>query len=319
MSGFTFLSPERLVLLLAVVVLGVVYVIFQRRRAAYAVRFTNLDLLESVAPRRPGWRRHIAATFQLLALAVMVFALAEPAHDVEVPRERATVMIALDVSISMEATDIAPDRFAAAQEAAIAFLDDVPPEFNIGLVTFAGSARIRVTPTTDRDQVRAAIESAQLGDGTAIGDAIDASLDALADVPPAADGAAVPAAIVLLSDGTTTKGTPNSIAAQRAVDEGVPVSTIAFGTPNGTVVLPDGQAVSVPVDAEALAQIASTTGGATYEATSKSQLTEVYSKIGSSLGFETVESSLIEWFVFGGIVILLIGSGMALAWSNRLP
>lgn len=319
MSGFTFLSPLRLLLLLAVVGLGVIYLVFQRRRRSYAVRFTNLELLESVAPRRPGWRRHLAAAFQLLALVAMVFAFAEPAHDTKVPRERATVMLALDVSLSMEATDVKPDRITAAKAAAISFLDDVPKAVNVGLVTFAGSATVRVTPTTDRQRVANAIENAQLADGTAIGDAIDASLSALDDVPPAPDDEAVPAAIVLLSDGTTTMGTSNTSAAQHAVDAGVPVSTIAFGTPTGTVTLPDGEKVSVPVDAPALAKIAQTTGGKAYEASTQQQLTDVYASIGSSIGYDTAQSSLVEWFVFGGIVILLIGSGLALAWSNRLP
>ena len=319
MSGFTFLSPGRLLLLLVVVALGVVYVLFQRRRSTYAVRFTNLELLESVAPNRPGWRRHVAAIVQLLALTVLVLALAQPVHDIKVPKERATVMLALDVSLSMQATDVAPSRIDAAKSAAISFLDDVPPQVNVGLVTFAGSARVRVTPTTDRQQVQDAIESAALADGTAIGDAIDASLDALADVPPAPDGAAVPAAIVLLSDGSTTMGVPNTSAARNAVDAGVPVSTIAFGTPNGTVTLNSGQVVSVPVDARALALIAQTTGGTAYEAETQSQLRDVYASIGSSIGFDTAQSSLVMWFVGAGIVVLLLASGLALAWSNRLP
>ncbi len=319
MSGFTFLSPWRLLLLLVVLGLGVVYVLFQRRRSTYAVRFTNLELLESVAPNRPGWRRHVAAIVQLLALTVLVLALAQPVHDIKVPKERATVMLALDVSLSMQATDVAPSRIDAAKSAAISFLDDVPPQVNVGLVTFAGSARVRVTPTTDRQQVQDAIESATLADGTAIGDAIDASLDALADVPPAPDGAAVPAAIVLLSDGSTTMGVPNTSAARNAVDAGVPVSTIAFGTPNGTVTLNSGQVVSVPVDARALALIAQTTGGTAYEAETQSQLRDVYASIGSSIGFDTAQSSLVMWFVGAGIVVLLLASGLALAWSNRLP
>jgi Ca-activated chloride channel family protein len=228
-------------------------------------------------------------------------------------------MLALDVSLSMEATDVKPDRIEAAKAAATAFLDDVPAQFNVGLVTFAGSAKIRVAPTTDRQQVANAIQSAQLADGTAIGDAIDASLDALGDVPPAPDGAAVPAAIVLLSDGTTTMGTPNIAATQRAVDEGVPVSTIAFGTPTGTVTLPSGQIVSVPVDAPSLEAIAIESGGNFYEASTQNQLTDVYSKIGSSIGYDEVESSLTQWFVAASFLTLVLASGLALAWSNRLP
>ena len=186
-------------------------------------------------------------------------------------------------------------------------------------MTFAGSAKIRVAPTTDRQQVANAIQNAQLADGTAIGDAIDASLDALGDVPPAPDGAAVPAAIVLLSDGTTTMGTPNATATQRAIDEGVPVSTIAFGTPTGTVTLPNGQMVSVPVDAPSLEAIAKQSGGNFYEASTQNQLTDVYSKIGSSIGYDEVESSLTQWFVAASFLTLVLASGLALAWSNRLP
>lgn len=319
MSGFTFLSPWRLLLLLVVVALGVTYVVFQRRRSKYAVRFTNLELLESVAPNRPGWRRHIAASIQLVALAALVLAFAQPVHDIKVPRERATVMLALDVSLSMEATDVEPNRIETAKAAATAFLDDVPAQFNVGLVTFAGTARIRVAPTTDREQVANAIASAQLADGTAIGDAIDASLDALADVPPAPDGAAVPAAVVLLSDGTTTMGTPNNTATRRAVEEGVPISTIAFGTPNGTVTLDNGQRVSVPVDAPSLEKIATDSGGNFYEASTQNQLTDVYSKIGSSIGYDEAQSSLTQWFVAASFLTLALASGLALAWSNRLP
>ncbi|MEI7623780.1 MAG: VWA domain-containing protein [Actinomycetes bacterium] len=319
MSGFMFLSPWRLALLVVVLALGVTYVVFQRRRSKYAVRFTNLALLESVAPNRPGWRRHIAAAVQLLALAALVLAFAQPVHDIKVPRERATVMLALDVSLSMEATDVKPDRIETAKAAATAFLDDVPAQFNVGLVTFAGTAKIRVAPTTDREQVANAIAAAQLADGTAIGDAIDASLDALGDVPPAPDGAAVPAAIVLLSDGTTTMGTPNNSATQRAIEEGVPISTIAFGTPNGTVTLPSGQRVNVPVDAPSLEKIATDSGGNFYEASTQNQLTDVYSKIGSSIGYDEAQSSLTQWFVAASFLTLALASGLALAWSNRLP
>lgn len=319
MSGLSFLSPWRLLLLAVVLALGIVYIAFQRRRSTYAVRFTNLELLESIAPKRPGWRRHLSASLQLLALAALVIAFAQPVHDVKVPRERATVMLALDVSLSMEATDVKPDRITVAKEAATSFLDDVPPQVNVGLVTFAGTAKVRVTPTTDRQQVKNAIASAQLADGTAIGDAIDASLTALEDVPPAPDGAAVPAAIVLLSDGTTTMGTRNATAAQNAVDQGVPVSTIAFGTPNGSVTLPDGQKVTVPVDAPSLAEIAKTTGGNAYEASTQNELKDVYASIGSSIGYDTEQSGLTEWFVAGSFIILVLGSGVALAWSNRLP
>jgi Ca-activated chloride channel family protein len=320
MMGISFLSPWRLLLLLAVVILGVVYVVFQRRRSAYAVRFTNLELLESVAPKRPGWRRHLTAAVQLIALATLVVAFAQPTHEVKVPRERATVVLAIDTSLSMEATDVKPDRISAAKAAATSFLNDVPAEVNVGLVSFSGTSQLEVAPTTDRQAVADAIADLELGEGTAIGSAIDTSLDALGTVPPAPDGSTVPAAVVVMSDGTTTMGVANTDAAERAKEEGVPVSTIAFGTPQGTVTIPEtGETVQVPVDAEALAAIADATGGQSYEAATQGQLTDVYASIGSSIGYDTVDSDITEWFVAGALLGFVVAAGFALAWSNRIP
>jgi Ca-activated chloride channel family protein len=320
MMGISFLSPWRLLLLFVVLALALVYVAFQWRRSKYAVRFTNLDLLSSVAPKRPGWRRHITAAVQLLALAALVLAFARPTHETKIPRERATVVMALDVSISMQADDVSPDRISAAKAAATTFLDDVPEAVNVGLVTFAGTARVEVAPTTDRQAVADAIGHLQLREGTAIGDAIDASLDSLQSVPPAPDGAAVPAAIIVMSDGSTTMGVSNDQAAKKAVDQGVPVSTIAFGTENGTVTIPEtGERVRVPVDAAALKTIADDTGGKAYEASTQSELTDVYASIGSSIGYDTIDSEITEWFVAGALVTFLIAAGLSLAWSNRIP
>jgi Ca-activated chloride channel family protein len=320
MMGISFLSPWRLLLLLAVVALAVVYVVFQRRRSAYAVRFTNLELLESVAPKRPGWRRHLTAAVQLLALATLVVAFAQPTHEVKVPRERATVVLAIDTSLSMEATDVKPDRISAAKAAATSFLNDVPAEVNVGLVSFSGTSQLEVAPTTDRQAVANAIADLELGEGTAIGSAIDTSLDALGTVPPAPDGSTVPAAVVVMSDGTTTMGVANSEAATRAKEEGVPVSTIAFGTPQGEVTIPEtGETVQVPVDSEALAAIAKATGGQSYEAATQGQLTDVYASIGSSIGYDTVDSDITEWFVAGALLGFVVAAGLALAWSNRIP
>jgi Ca-activated chloride channel family protein len=320
MSGFTFLSPWRLLALFAVLALAVAYVMFQRRRSKYAVRFTNLELLSSVVPNSPGWRRHIAAGAQLAALTILVFAFAQPAHEVKVPRERATVMLAIDVSLSMEATDVKPSRIEAAKAAATSFLNDVPPKVNVGLVTFAGTSRLAVAPTIDRKAIADAIARVELNDGTAIGNAIETSLDAIASMPPAPDGAVVPAAIVLMSDGTTTMGVPNQRAIKDANAAHVPVSTIAFGTANGTVTIPDtGETVSVPVDAPSLAQIAKATGGKSYEAATQGQLSDVYSKIGSSIGYDTAISALTQWFVAAALLAFTLAGALALAWSNRLP
>ncbi len=320
MSGLSFLAPWRLLLLLVVVALLITYVVFQRRRSAYAVRFTNLDLLASVAPKRPGWRRHLTAAVQLLALTALVVAFARPTHDIKVPRERATVVLAIDVSLSMEATDVQPSRIDAAKAAATSFLDDVPAEVNVGLVSFSGNASLEVAPTTDRTAVADAIGRLELGQGTAIGDAINTSLDALGTVPPSPDGEPVPAAVVVMSDGTTTMGVPNQQATQRAEQEAVPVSTIAFGTAKGVVTIPEtGEQVSVPVDAKSLDTIAKDTGGTSYEAATQGQLTDVYASIGSSVGYDNVPSEISQWFVAAAILGFVAAAGFALVWSNRIP
>jgi Ca-activated chloride channel family protein len=255
-----------------------------------------------------------------MALAILVVAFAQPTHEVKVPRERATVVLAIDTSLSMEATDVKPDRISAAKAAATSFLDDVPAEVNVGLVSFSGTSQLEVAPTTDRQVVADAIANLELGEGTAIGSAIDTSLDALETVPPAPDGSLVPAAVVVMSDGTTTMGVANGDAAERAIEQGVPVSTIAFGTEDGTVVIGEtGEVVQVPVDPEALAAIADATGGKAYEAATQGQLTDVYASIGSSIGFDTVDSDITEWFVAGALLGFVVSAGFALAWSNRIP
>ena len=316
----SFLDPWRLVLLLGAAALLGAYVVVQQRRKAYALRFTNLDLLASVAPRHPGWRRHVTAAAYLVAVLAMIVAFARPVWAVEVPRERATVVLAIDTSLSMQATDVAPSRLEAAKEAAVSFLGQVPDTVNVGLVTFNGTATMRVAPTTDRQAVQDAIEHVQLAEQTAIGEAIYTSLDALQTVPPAEDGSVVPAAIVVMSDGSTTAGRPDDQAAAKAVELAVPVSTIAFGTDSGTISIPGEQArIPVPVDRDALETIADTTGGKFYEASSESELRGVYADIGSSIGYTTEDQEQTAWFVAGAIVAAFVAGGLSLAWFSRLP
>ena len=229
----TFLAPMRLWLLVAAAALLVLYVLAQLRRRTYAVRFTNMALIDQVAPKRPGWRRHIPAIAFLVGLVALILGFAVPARDTKVPKERATIMLALDTSLSMKATDVTPTRIEAAQSAAKSFVDQLPKRINVGLVTFNGNASLAVSPTTDRDTIKTAIDNAQLGERTAIGEAIFTSLDALKQVP-AQDGTQVPARIVLMTDGTTTDGRTNDQAVAAAKQANVPVTTIAFGTDHGT-------------------------------------------------------------------------------------
>jgi Ca-activated chloride channel homolog len=322
-----FLSPARLWFLTGVAALVLVYVVVQQRRRQYAVRFTNLDLLESIAPKRPGWRRHLAAAAFIVALVSLVVAFARPTRNERVPRERATIMMAIDTSLSMQSDDVAPNRLEAAQSAAKQFLGQLPATINIGLVSFDGVARVEVSPTTDREQVARAIDRLQLHQSTAIGEAIFTALDTIESFAQetgaaranGADGATpVPGRIVLMSDGTTTVGRPDSDAAAAAKEAGVPVSTIAFGTDHGTVQI-EGGAVPVPVDKDALKAIADTTGGQFFTAGTEAQLTKVYQDIGSSIGFETKPVEITTWFVGAALVALLSAAAMSLVWFSRLP
>lgn len=314
-----FLSPTRLYGLLAVLALVLVYVLvaFQRRR--YAVRFTNLELLDTVAPHRPGWRRHVTAVAFLLGTAALLLAWARPTDVVPVPKERATVVLAIDTSLSMEATDVAPTRIEAAQAAALSFVDELPPKINVGLITFDGVARVRVTPTTDRRAVRTAIESIELGPATAIGEAIFAGLDAIETAPVAdLEGEPVPARMVVMTDGKTTVGRPDVDGAAAAVDAGVPVSTIAFGTDRGTIVI-DGEIQPVPVEESALRLIAERTGGQFFRAESLGELQNVYDDIGSSVGFDTEDREVTDRFVGYAAVLLLVSTVLSLLWFQRVP
>lgn len=315
-----FLAAERLWLLLLLPVLAAAYAVLQRRRHGYAVRFTNLALLGQVAPRRPGWRRHVVAAGLLTTLAMLVVTFARPAGEVLVPRERATIVVTIDVSLSMMAEDVAPDRLTAAQAAARDFVDELPPRLNVGLVSFAGTANVLVPPTTDRARVMQAIDQLELAEYTAIGEGIFTSLDALEQVPvdPSAPDEKVPGAVVLLSDGETTVGRPNEQAAAAALEAGVPVSTIAFGTPEGVLEL-DGLVQPVPVGEEDLRQIAEITGGGFYEAETAGELEQVYEDIGSSVGYATEAQEITARFAGYSLLLMLLTSVGSLAWFGRLP
>lgn len=313
----SFLAGERLWLLLLLPVLVGLYAWRGRRRHAYALRFSALPMLGQVAPRRPGWRRHLVAAGTVLALAVVVVAFARPAADTRVPRERATVVLAIDVSLSMNAEDVAPNRLEAAQQAARQFADDLPPSINLGLVTFAGSATVLVPPTTDRARVKQAVDSIRLGPYTAIGEGIFTGLQSLDQVPPDPSGEPVPAHLVVLSDGETTVGRANSEAVAAAVEAGVPVSTIAFGTPGGTVVI-EGVEEPVPVNEDELRAIADDAGGSFYEAETLGELEDVYADIGSSIGYETVPSEITDRWVGLALATLLLCVAGSLVWFGRL-
>jgi Ca-activated chloride channel homolog len=311
-----FLAPGWLALLAAVAALIVAYVLVQRRRSRYAVRFAALPLLERVMPREPGWRRHVPAAAFLLTITGLVLAMARPVLEVQVPRERATIVVAVDVSLSMGAQDVAPSRITAAVTAAREFVAELPEAFPVGLVLFDGSSSVAVPPTPDRAAVTSAFDRISLGGGTAIGDAVRTSLEA---VRSSDDGAEPPPArIVLLSDGANTAGTPIPAAAAEAAAAGVPVSTIAYGTPTGTATI-DGESVRVPADVDALAGLAAGSGGHAYRAESAAELEAVYADIGSSIGFRTEEREVTGAVQALALLAALAAAAGSLAWFSRLP
>ncbi|MEV0623384.1 VWA domain-containing protein [Nonomuraea sp. NPDC050404] len=311
------IAPLWLLLLIPVALLAVAYVLMAlRSRTSYAVRFTNLDLLDKVAPRRPGWRRHVPAAALLLMFALLVVGFARPTAELQVPRERATIMVAFDVSASMGATDVSPNRFEAAKQAARQFVQGLPERFNLGLVSFSSDASVAVPPTLDRQTVLGAIDRLDLDSGTAIGEAVYSSLEAIASLD--AQEEAPPAHIVLLSDGSNTTGRTVSDAANEASSRGVPVTTIAYGTAEGTISL-SGNEVPVPVDGPALRDLAEAAGGGFYEAASGSELQAVYEDIGTSVGYRTEVQEVWQWFVGAGLIFALIAAATSMLWFSRLP
>ncbi|GAA1629475.1 26S proteasome regulatory subunit RPN10 [Actinoplanes couchii] len=313
-----FLDPWWLLTLLPVLAMAGFYVWRQFRKRQYAMRFTNVDLLRTLAPKGLGWRRHVSAGAFLLMLGALSAATARPSVDTEEPLERATVMLAIDVSLSMQAEDVEPSRIEAAQEAAKSFVNELPPTYNLGLVSFAKAANVLVAPTKDRASVISAIDGLTLAEATATGEAVFTSLDAIRMVPSDGADGAPPARIVLLSDGYRTSGRSIEDAAAAAGQANVPVSTIAFGTDTGVVDI-RGSVQRVPVDRLSLQELAEQTKGYFYEAASVSELKQVYEDMGSSIGHRTEPREVTQWYAAAGLLLGLAGAAMSLLWTSRLP
>ena len=328
-----FASPWWLLGLLVVAALAVGYGWLLRRRRRDVVRFTNLELLETVLPRRPGWPRHVPAVAMILALAVLTVALAAPQALAKVPRNRATVMLVIDVSLSMKATDVAPTRLAAAQAAAKQFADQLTPGVNLGLVSFAGTAAVLVSPTTDRNSVKRAVDGLQLAESTATGEAIFTALQSIDSFSRSLGGGqddtgqAPPARVVLLSDGTQTvpsgpdgEDDPRGsfTAAKDSAGRHIPVSTISFGTDYGTIDI-DGGRTPVAVDDAAMQKIAQLSGGQFFTAASEDELKQVYSDLSEELGYEEREVDASKPWLVAGVLLLVVGLGTGIALGRRLP
>jgi Ca-activated chloride channel family protein len=321
-----FASPGWLAFLLVVAALAAAYVLAQRRRQRNMLRFSNLELLEKVAPTRPGRLRHLPTALVLVGLMLLTVALAGPTSDKKVPRNRATVMLVIDVSLSMKSTDVAPTRLAAAQEAATQFADGLTPGINLGLVAFAGTASVLVSPTVNREETKAAIDHLTLAERTATGEAIFTSLQSIETLGAVLGGGdqVPPARIVLLSDGKqTVPDSPDDArggytAASEAKERGVPISTISFGTSYGTVDIGDDR-IAVPVDDPSLREIANLSGGSFFTASSLEELNKVYDTLEEQIGFEITRGDASRAWLVLGVLFTAAGMAAALVLRQRLP
>ena len=327
MSLTNFAHPWFFLFLLFVAGLVALYVVTQRARQKRILRFANMELLESVAPKRPNRWRHLSAILLIGSMVLLTIAMAGPQNDVRIPRNRAVVLLAIDVSQSMRATDIEPSRLAAAQVAAKQFADQLTPGINLGLIAYAGTATVLVSPTTNREATKIAIDKLQLADRTATGEAIFTALQAIATVGAVIGGGEdgpPPARIVLMSDGKeTVPSNPDNpkgafTAARTAKDQGEPISTVTFGTPYGYVEIND-QRQPVPVDDETLEKIAELSDGNAYSASTLEQLKEVFTSLQDQIGYETVKGDASVGWLRLGALLLALSALAALLLNRRLP
>ena len=329
----SFEAPSYLLVLLVLPVAAVGYWLLQRRPAKFAVRYTNLEVLASVASDRAAWKRHVPAGLLFAALAVLGIAFARPTVDVKTPNERASVVLVVDVSGSMRATDVKPTRLAAAKRAMRSFLDRAPDTLRVGVVSFSDEPQVVVSPTLDRELLQSGIDVLGPGFGTAIGDALARAVDLARTAtgetgdPQAQkvrdeEGRSL-ASILLLSDGSQTRGflSPGE-GAERAQVAGIPVFTVALGTDSGTIVAgPPGQeqVIPVPPDRETLGAIAEYTGAEAFDAESADALEKVYAGLGSRVGRVEKPSEVTAMFVAAGALLLAGAAGFSLLGTPRLP
>jgi Ca-activated chloride channel family protein len=316
----SFQSPLLLLALLTLPVAALLYRAHSRRGERAVAAFASPALIDSVAPHRPGWRRHLPYALYGLALAGLALALARPEITVAVPDERASVVLATDTSGSMQATDVQPSRLVAAREAGLDFLDSVPREVKVGAVVFNHTVQSIEPPAGDREPVRQALERLRPSGGTATGEALSSSL---ALVEQAGTGARpAPAAIVLLSDGASTHGRDPLPLAEQAARLRVPIYSVALGTDAGTIGVQTPNGVvqrAVPPDRDTLRRLAEISGGRYFEADDQPELSEVYERLGSQVAKRDEPREVTAAFAGAGALLLLGGGGLSLHWFRRLP
>jgi Ca-activated chloride channel family protein len=322
MTALIFLNGGRLWLIVLVFAFAGLYIASQYARQRHVVTFTNIDLLDSLAPKRPGWRRHVVAGCYLVAAIFGIIAIARPVdRSLQQTESGGRILLVFDVSLSMEATDVDPNRLDAAKKAGEDFIDQVDDNIEIGLISFNGNVTVRLSPTLDHRSVSKAINNLQLGEGTAIGDALATASEILG--PPSSDDPDTPSgAIVLLSDGETTQGRPTADGAAVAAEMKIPVYSIAFGTADGTVVDSNtGETVDVPVNVGELSATADTTGGKFYEAPTASALEQAYNEISKNLNAgvgDPIEVTVERTWEYTAIALVLLALGWILGlWLLR--
>ncbi len=321
----TFRDPAMLAGLLLLPLAALVYLSLQRRRRREAAAFANPALLPNLITARPGWRRHVPPLLILLALAVLVLALARPQRTVAAPQRAATVMMVTDISGSMNATDVQPDRLSAAVAAAERLTNELPAPFRLGLVTFADFAEVQAPPTTDRAAVHAALDRLQAIGGTAMAIGLERALEIARTPVPDERGAGtrrLPAVLVLLSDGKDTQSTFSPLdVAREARRHRVPIYAIALGTPTGEVEVRGQfgitQRIRVPPDTETLREIARLTGGRYFAAPDAARLESIYANLGTRLSSRSEQREITAAFAGGAVLLLIAGGALSLTWFGR--
>jgi len=321
----SFGEPVLLIGLVLVPLAALVYAAMQARKRREASTFANPALMPNLVTARPGLRRHVPPLLLLLALAALVVALARPQRTVAAPERAATVMMVTDISGSMNATDVEPNRITAAVDSAKRLTDELPETFRLGLVTFSDFAEMRAAPTTDRAAVRGALDRLTAVGGTAMGLGLERGLEAAKTPVANADGTGtrrLPAVLVLLSDGKDTQGGVGPIeVAEQARQAGIPIFAVALGTPDGEVEVQDSfgltTRIQVPPDTETLKEIARISKGRFYEAADSAKLEEIYAGLGTRLSSKQVKEEVTVAFAGGALLLLLLGGGLSLAWFGR--
>lgn len=314
----SFLNPERLMWLLLIPLLVVAYIIIVRRKKKTGMRYTNTAVLGAVVPKQSQWRRHLAVAMTLASLAAIIMAWARPNGVERVPRERATIVLVLDVSQSMRATDVKPNRMDAAKELSKAFLNTLPAKYNVAVVSLSGNPAIKLPPTTDRSLAVRSIDALTTQDSTAIGPALQTALSAIRMAPKGDDGSTAPGAVVMLSDGDNTAASSPLQAAAELAQAKVPLYTIGYGTQNGSVDL-DGVREPVPPNLDLMRELASSTGGSFSSAESAGQLQNVYANLASEVGFEEVKKETTALWAGYALAFGVVAALAAVSLGARWP